>query len=123
MLKGNGYQESIISKNFKRITNNHSLFQSQQQMQATDHEHDIKMQINLTYVAKRMKLRNSLGKQVTTLVGIRTKLLIWINSWEDHKETAHSLRNRNHINKISYLLLEIWLRLFLVTYLCHTRRF
>ena len=88
MLKGNGYQESIISKSFKRITNNHSLFQSQQQMQATDHEHDIKMQINLTYVAKRMKLRNSPGKQVTTLVGIRTKLLIWINSWEDHKETT-----------------------------------
>ena len=33
VLKENGYQESIISKMFKRITNNHSLSQSQQLMQ------------------------------------------------------------------------------------------
>ena len=33
MLKEKGYQESIISKIFKRITNNHSLPQSQQQTQ------------------------------------------------------------------------------------------
>ena len=25
------------------------------------------------------------------------------------KETIHSLKNPNHINKISYMLLEIWL--------------
>ena len=31
MLKENGYQESIISTVFKRITNNHSFPQSQQQ--------------------------------------------------------------------------------------------
>ena len=36
VLKENGYQESIISKIFRRITNNHSLPQSQQPMQATD---------------------------------------------------------------------------------------
>ena len=36
LLKENGYQESIISKIFKRITNNHSLPQSKQLMQATD---------------------------------------------------------------------------------------
>ena len=30
------YQESIISKTFKRITNNHSLPQSQQLKQATE---------------------------------------------------------------------------------------
>ena len=36
VLKENGYQESIISKIFKRITNHHSLSQSQQQTQATD---------------------------------------------------------------------------------------
>ena len=30
VLKENGYQESIISKIFRRITNNHSLPQSQQ---------------------------------------------------------------------------------------------
>ena len=51
MLKENGYQESIISKIFKRITNNHSLPQSQQLMQATDiQEEEIRMSINLLYV-------------------------------------------------------------------------
>ena len=51
VLKENGYQESIISKIFKRITNNHSLPQLQQQMQAEDiQEEEIKMSINLPYV-------------------------------------------------------------------------
>ena len=51
MLKENGYQESIISKIFKKITNNHSLPQLQQQTQATDiQEEEIKMSINLPYV-------------------------------------------------------------------------
>ena len=51
MLKENGYQESIISKIFKRITNNHSLSQLQQQMQAADiQEEEIRMSINLPYV-------------------------------------------------------------------------
>ena len=51
VLKENGYQESIISKIFKRITNNHSLPQSQQLMQATDiQEEEIKTSINLPYV-------------------------------------------------------------------------
>ena len=36
MLKENGYQESVISKIFKNITNNRSLSQSQQQRQAAD---------------------------------------------------------------------------------------
>ena len=36
MLKENGYQESLISKIFKRITTNHRLPQSQQLTQATD---------------------------------------------------------------------------------------
>ena len=36
VLKENGYQESILSKTFKRITNNHSLPQLQQQTQAAD---------------------------------------------------------------------------------------
>ena len=42
------------------------------------------------------------------------------------KETIHSLKNPNHINKISYILPEIWLpklRQFLVNYLFHTHRF
>ena len=51
MLKENGYRESIISKIFKRITNNHSLPQSQQLTQATDiQKEDIRMSINLPYV-------------------------------------------------------------------------
>ena len=51
MLKENGYQESIISKIFKRITNNHSLPQLQQQMQPADiQEEEIKMSINSPYV-------------------------------------------------------------------------
>ena len=51
MLKENGYQESIISRIFKKITNNHSLSQSHQQMQATDiQEEEIRMSINLPYV-------------------------------------------------------------------------
>ena len=51
MLQENGYQESIISKIFERITNNHSLSRSQQQMQATDTQnHEVKMSINLPYV-------------------------------------------------------------------------
>ena len=51
VLKENGYQESIISEIFKRITNNHSLSSLQQQMQATDiQEEEIKMSINLPYI-------------------------------------------------------------------------
>ena len=51
LLQENGYQESIISKFFKRITNTHSLSQLQQQAQATDiQEEEIKMSINLPYV-------------------------------------------------------------------------
>ena len=38
--KENGYQESIISKIFKRITNNHTLPQLQQLTQATDIQED-----------------------------------------------------------------------------------
>ena len=51
MLKENGYQESIISKISKRVTNNHSLSQSQQQTQATDiQEEEIRNSINLPYI-------------------------------------------------------------------------
>ena len=48
MFKENGYQESIISKIFKRITNNHSLPETQQLTQTTDiEEEEIRMSINL----------------------------------------------------------------------------
>ena len=51
MLKENGYQERIINKIFRRITNNYSLPQSQQLTQATDiQEEEIRMSINLPYV-------------------------------------------------------------------------
>ena len=36
VLKNNGDEESIISKNFKRITKNDSFFQLQQQTQTTN---------------------------------------------------------------------------------------
>ena len=49
--KDNRYQESIISKIFKRITNNHILPQSQQLTQATDiQEVEIRISINLPHV-------------------------------------------------------------------------
>ena len=51
MLKENEYQESIISKIFRRITNNHSLPLSQQLTQVKDiQEEEIRMGINLPYV-------------------------------------------------------------------------
>ena len=51
MLTENGYQESIISEIYKRITNNHSLPHSQQLTQATDiQEEEIRMSINLPHV-------------------------------------------------------------------------
>ena len=51
VLKEKGYQESIMSKIFKRITNNHSLPKLQRQKHTTDtQEEDIRMGINLLYI-------------------------------------------------------------------------
>ena len=51
MLKENGYRESITNKTFMRITNNHTLPQSEQLTQATDiAEEEIRISINLPYV-------------------------------------------------------------------------
>ena len=51
MLKKNGYQKSITSNMFKRITNNHSLSQSQQQKRATNiQDEEISTSINLLHV-------------------------------------------------------------------------
>ena len=63
MLKENGYRESIINKIFRRITNNHSLPQSQQLTQVTDiQEEEIRISINLPYVeGTSEKLRRILG--------------------------------------------------------------
>ena len=51
MLKENEYQESIISKTFRRITINNSLSRSQQLNKALDiQKEEIRMSINLLYV-------------------------------------------------------------------------
>ena len=51
VLKKNGYQENIISKIFMRITNNHSLPQSQQLTQTTDiQKEEIRMSLNLLHI-------------------------------------------------------------------------
>ena len=51
VLKENRYQESIIRKIFKRITNNHSFSSAIQQPQATNIlEQEIRMSINLLFV-------------------------------------------------------------------------
>ena len=51
MFKENGYQESMISIIFKRVTNSYSLSQSQQQTQVTNiQEDEIKINMNLRYV-------------------------------------------------------------------------
>ena len=51
MLKENEYDESVTSNTLKRITNNQSFSQSQQQTQATDiREEEFNISINLPYV-------------------------------------------------------------------------
>ena len=51
VLKENGYRESIINKIFRKITNNHSLPQSQQLTQAADiQEEEIRISITLLYI-------------------------------------------------------------------------
>ena len=193
VLKENGYQESIINKIFRRITNNHSLPQSQQLTQATGiQQKEIRMSINLPYVegtseklqrilrshktrstfCTKMTLRKLLCKpkdQVATEdknnivyeIGCSNCQAVYFGEskqslksrsdehkrsvtnrdcvkneiakhcWEaDHnfnwdqkkvidresrliprkiKETIHSFKNPNHINKIHYVLPEIWL--------------
>ena len=191
VLKNNGYQEIIINKIFRRITNNHSF--PQQLTQAADiQEEEIRMNINLPYVeGATEKLRRILRSHKVrstfcikmTLCKLLCKPKDWVatedknsivyeidcrncqavyfgeskrslksrsdehkrsarncdcdkneiakHCWEaDHnfnwdqkevidresrliprkvKETIHSLKNPNHINKISYMLPEIWL--------------
>ena len=193
VLKENGNQKSIISKIFKRITNNYSLPQSQELTQATNiQEEEIRISINLLHVEgtseklwgilRSHRIRstfyteNTLHKllckpkdQVVTEYknsivcqidcsnceavyfseskrslkscsdehkrSVRNcdydKNEIAKHSWEaDHnfswdqtkviyresrliprkiKETIYSLKNPNHINKMSYMLPEIWL--------------
>ena len=195
VLKENGYQESIFSKIFNKITNNHSLSQSQQHTQATDvQEEEIRISRNLLYIdgtseklwriLRSHKIRStfymestlykllckSKGRRKTEYNKIATKEKkqdrlnckpvyfgeskrslksrsdkhkrsvrncdcnkneIAKHGWEaDHnfrrnqkkivdkesrliprkvKGTTHFFENPNHINKISYMLIEIWL--------------
>ena len=62
-----------------------------------------------TATVKRMKLKNTVGKYITTLLGIGRKLLDKENNLIPRyiKETIDLLKNPNHINKISYMLPEI----------------
>ena len=51
LLKENGFQETILSKIFNRITNNDSLFQPQQQRKATNIEvEEIEISVYLPYI-------------------------------------------------------------------------
>ena len=122
VLKENGYQESIISKIFKRITNNHSLPQLQQQTQATDiQEEEIRMSIYLPYVeGTSEKLRRILrSHKIRSTFYTENTLRNWdqkkVTERESRliprkiKETIDFLKNLIHINKISYMLPEIWL--------------
>ena len=170
VLKENGYRESIINKIFRRITNNHSLPQSQQLTQATDiQEEEIRISINLPYVEGtseklprilrshkirstfyiEMTLRKLLCKPKDRVATYDKSNIVYeidcSNSQEiyfgeskrslksrsdehkrfvrncncdkneiakhcwDHNFNWDSLKNANHINKISYMLPEIWL--------------
>ena len=80
VLKENGYQKSIISKIFKRFTNNHSLSQSQQQWKATDIQgKETRMSINL-------QVKNfSVYSNLTELYTLSTLKAICINSFVNLK--------------------------------------
>ena len=186
MLKENGYQESVFSKIFKKIANNHSLSQSQQKTQPTNIQKGfVRMSINLPCVeGTSEKLRgilrsHKIGSTFYTESTLRKLLCkskdgvatvyeidcsnceavyfleskrslksgsaehkrsvrncdcdkneIAKHCWEaDHnfswhekkvvdresrliprkiKETIHSLKSPNHINKISCMLPKIW---------------
>ena len=58
----------------------------------------------------RIKMLNTAGKQIITLIGIR-RVFDRESSLIPRKikETIYSLKNPDHINKISYMLPEIWL--------------
>ena len=52
MLKENGYQQSIINKIINKITNNHSLSQSQQHTQSTNIQKE-EMKITLVEITSQ----------------------------------------------------------------------
>ena len=61
-------------------------------------------------IVKRMTLQNTVGKQITTSwdqkkVVVRESRLIPRKT----KETIHSLKNPNHINKSFHMFPKIWL--------------
>ena len=61
-------------------------------------------------IVKRMKLRNTVGKQITTLTEIRRKVVDRESRLisKKIKETTHSLRSPNHVNQMLYILPELW---------------
>ena len=98
MSKENGYQESIISKIVKRITNNHSLPQLQQQTQAADiQEEEVKMSINLPYVkGTSEKLRRILrSHKIRSTFYTENTLLNSFIKTEDKNNIAYEIDCRN----------------------------
>ena len=103
MLKENGYQESIISKIFKRLTNNHSLPQSNQLMQATDiQEEEIRISINLPYVeGTSEKLRRILKShkiRSTFYTENTLRKLLWIKTISFMKLTVVTVKQSTLVN-------------------------
>ena len=89
--------------------------------------------MNITYqskitVVKRINYQNNVTKKITTLPGIKRKLLIGKESKsiiKKIKETLRYLKSPNYINKISYMFRGICppnLLYFIITYLVYTRR-
>ena len=172
VLKENGYQERIISKIVKIITNNYSLSQSQQQAHATCiHEEEIRShKIRSTFYAENtlrklfckpkdrvatedkniayeinfnnckavyfgepkrsLKMRSDEHKRSVKNYNCEKNEIVKHCWEEDHNfswdqkevvdressliprmitETIHFSKNLNHLDKISYMLLEIWL--------------
>ena len=67
--------------------------------------------LSMIAIVIRIKLQNTLAKQIITLTGIRRKIKDRENRLIPRKikETIHFLKNSNNIDKMSYMLSEIWL--------------
>ena len=86
VLKENGYQESIISKIFKRITNNDSLSQSQQQTKTRDIQgEEIRISINVPHVQGTIEKTTAILKSHKARSTFYTESTLHINSFVNRK--------------------------------------
>ena len=86
MLKENGYQESIIRKIFKRITNNDSLSQSQQQTKTRDIQgEEIRISINVPHVQGTIEKTTAILKSHKARSTFYTESTLHINSFVNRK--------------------------------------